>query len=105
MTDVQLKMVVHALPRWLIKLADAHAQPVEFPSEGRIQELWSKHVPGHGELFMGSSVATPTMGFYVEIQSGTRPAPREKFLKALAAECHIRRSEPINQEQWLDPRC
>lgn len=72
--------------RWLIQAyGEMGGMLIQFPLEERVVEIWNLHVPGKG-ILVGSSIAQPVRGFYVEIDSASTRQEREKFLNTLGAE-------------------
>lgn len=67
-------------------IRNAVNQPIRFPSEKRIIEIWNS-VFSQNHFSLGSNITRPVIGFYARIGSDTKPDNRRRFYEALAKEC------------------
>ena len=92
---IKLSMTHHKRSgRYLIKTVEAPQGPaLEFPSGGRIEELWREHAKGSIGLFMGNELTGADRAFYVDVGPGSTKAQRNSFLRALLEESSLAESE------------
>lgn len=87
---IRLQMVFEkGSGRWRIGLQNPADPAILVPPDERIEQLWKAHAPKRGDLFMGTVIEGSTNNFYVEVGPHSKPEERNKFLEALAAECHL----------------